>query len=54
VDALTTAVRALLEDPQQRQQMGEAAQREVAERFTVEAMASRYAEQYRRLLQVHR
>jgi glycosyltransferase involved in cell wall biosynthesis len=50
VDGLIAAVRALLDDPQGRAEMGAAASSAVAEAFTVDVMAGRYADQYRRVL----
>jgi glycosyltransferase involved in cell wall biosynthesis len=50
VDGLIAAVRTLLDDPQGRAEMGAAARSAVAEAFTVDVMAGRYAEQYRRVL----
>ena len=47
VDGLIAAVRALLDDPQGRAEMGAAASSAVAEAFTVDVMAGRYADQYR-------
>ncbi|MEZ5184406.1 MAG: glycosyltransferase [Candidatus Nanopelagicales bacterium] len=52
VAALTEAVRRLIDDPGEREAIGKAARAAVAREFTVEAMAQRYAEQYRRLLAV--
>jgi glycosyltransferase involved in cell wall biosynthesis len=50
VDGLVAAVRSLLDDAHGRAAMGAAARSAVAEAFTVDAMAGRYAEQYRRVL----
>lgn len=47
VPALTAAVQSLLRDDHG---LGQAARHEVEQRFTVEVMARRYAEQYRRVL----
>lgn len=51
VPALTRAVRCLIDDPTRRAGMGAAARDAVATRFSVDAMAQRYAEHYRRALQ---
>jgi glycosyltransferase involved in cell wall biosynthesis len=51
VEAMTAAVTGLLADGQGRAAMGSAARQAVDEQFTVEVMAGRYAEQYRRVLQ---
>lgn len=40
----------LLKDPQKREQMGKAAQKRIAEHFSVEKMIERYAQNYRELL----
>ena len=50
VPALTAAVRSLLADEARRSAMGAAARQAVAADFTVDAMAHRYAEQYRQVL----
>ncbi len=50
VPALTAAVRSLLADEARRSAMGAAARQAVAADFTVDAMARRYAEQYRQVL----
>lgn len=47
VAGLTAAVRSLLDDPEARTRIGAAARTEVEHNFSVAAMASRYAEQYR-------
>lgn len=51
VEAMTRAVTDLLADGPGRAAMGSAARQAVDEQFTVEVMAGRYAEQYRRVLQ---
>jgi len=53
VAGLTRAVGSLLADDAARKAMGEAAQEAVAQDFTVDAMARRYADQYRRVLGAH-
>lgn len=50
VTRLTAAVKELLSDPQRAEEMGRAAQAAVAERFTVDAMTQRYAQQYQQVL----
>lgn len=52
VVAMTDAVRELLGDQGRRAAMGAAARAAVDEQFTMRVMAGRYAQQYRRLLQV--
>ncbi len=51
VPGLVEAVDWLLADEPRRESMGRAAEAAVAQRFTVEVMARRYAEQYRRVMQ---
>ncbi|MCU0297835.1 MAG: hypothetical protein MUF33_04850 [Candidatus Nanopelagicales bacterium] len=48
---MTRAVTGLLADGPGRAAMGSAARQAVDEQFTVDVMAGRYAEQYRRVLQ---
>lgn len=50
VTGLTRAVRELLEDEPRRLAMGQAARAAVAEQFTVDVMAGRYADEYRKVL----
>lgn len=50
VAGLTAAVRGLLDDPPRRAAIEAAAGGAVTRRFTVDVMARRYAEQYRRVL----
>lgn len=50
VPGLSAAVRSLIDDPARREAMGRAARAAVAADFTVEVMAQRYADQYRRVL----
>ncbi len=50
VAALTAAVASLVGDQQRRKDLGQAAQAAVAAGFTVDEMARRYAEQYRKVL----
>lgn len=53
VPALVTAVRCLIDDPQRRKTMGEAARDAVVANFTVDVMAGRYAEAYEEALRRH-
>jgi glycosyltransferase involved in cell wall biosynthesis len=51
VEALTSAVTGLLAEEASRAAMGRAARQAVDEQFTMDVMADRYAQQYRRVLQ---
>ena len=50
VPALVDAVKSLIDDDHRRKDIGNAAQAAVRAEFTVDEMARRYAEQYRKVL----